>query len=141
MYKTFGEMVRKRRLDMGMALRTFCQLNGYDPSNHSKIERSVNVPPTKVSSLFRLGEALEISGDKEWKIFFMLAAIDAGRIPKHIMDDRELLGRLPMIFCSLDGKRPTKEFIEKVVDMVKLRSQITPQDIHETLYEPDLDCF
>ena len=34
----FGEFFKKKRRDLGLTLREFCRLNGFDPGNISKIK-------------------------------------------------------------------------------------------------------
>ena len=42
---SFGELVKNLRISQQKTLRQFCNEHGLDPSNWSKIERNVNLPP------------------------------------------------------------------------------------------------
>ena len=39
--------------------------------------------------------------------------MDAGRIPDHILEDKELTTHLPAFFRTLSGQKPSREDMEK----------------------------
>lgn len=117
--KTFGQFVRERRLVRDMGLREFCQVAGIDFGNYSKIERGLAKPPT--------GERLEpyrfaleiVRGSEEDNELQRLAFIAAGRIPSSILNDKELVGKLPVMFRTLEQGKMADENLDEVYELVK----------------------
>ncbi len=119
----FGDFVRSRRATLGLPLRVFCEKNGIDPSNWSKIERGRLQPP-QGSTLDRYGRALKLKqGSAEWFEFRDLAAVEAGRIPPDLTD-RDVAGRLPILFRTLresakNGGRDKEKLLEELKRIIK----------------------
>ena len=59
------------------------------------------------------------SGSDEWLKFFDYAAVGAGRIPDHILEDKELTAHLPAFFRALSGQNPSREDREKLLAIIK----------------------
>ncbi|MGH9365111.1 MAG: type II toxin-antitoxin system antitoxin SocA domain-containing protein [Thermoanaerobaculia bacterium] len=96
----FGNFVRARRAELGLPLRVFCDKNGIDPSNWSKIERGRLQPP-QGDALKKCARALKLQhGSSAWYDFCDLAATEAGRIPPDLTDE-ETTGKLPALFRTL----------------------------------------
>lgn len=96
---SFGEFIKDHRIGLGKSLRAFCEANGYDPGNHSKLERGIFNPPEDEPYMLRLGNALGIQqGTGDWFEFHNLASIVKQRIPKPLMDDAEVVAKCPS--CS-----------------------------------------
>ena len=114
----FFAEIRRRRLKQ--SLREFCQRQGFDPGNLSKLERGRLPPPRSRSVLLRYAKALEIQeGSDDWYRFFDLAAATRGEIPAELMDDDEVVRHLPVLFRSLRGQRVTKEQLAKLVNLIR----------------------
>jgi len=116
----FGEFIKKIRSERRLGLREFCIAADCDPSNWSKIERGVLPPPQDQGILNRIAVILglgENSKEREW--IFDYAAIDAGKIPKYVLEDAELVKRLPVFFRTATGKKPTTEDLEKLAEILK----------------------
>lgn len=110
--------IRRRRLKL--TLREFCERQGFDPGNLSKLERGKLPPPRSPRVLSRYAKALEIQeGSDDWYRFFDLAAAARGEIPAELMDDEEVVRHLPVLFRSLRGQRVTKEQLEKLVNLIR----------------------
>jgi transcriptional regulator with XRE-family HTH domain len=91
------------RLRTGLTLRVFCTKNGFDPGNYSRIERGVAAPP-KEGHLSRYAQAVGLTLDSDdWVEFFDLAAIARGEIPQDLLDDAQLVGKLPVLFRTVRG--------------------------------------
>jgi len=104
----FGEFVKKVRLEKRLGLREFCIAADYDPSNWSKIERGVLSPPQDRGVLDRIAAILGLDENSDQRnLLFDAAAIDAGRIPPYILEDAELVKRLPVFFRTATGKKPS----------------------------------
>src|ERR1035441_5298048 len=87
----FGTFIKELRARRRLGLREFCLEHGHDPSNWSKIEREVLQPPRDEQILRTWAEQLGLkAGSDDWLKFFEYAAVDAGRIPDHILRDTEV---------------------------------------------------
>lgn len=116
----FGAFFKKRRLELGLTLRAFCRENGLDIGNTSKVERGLLHPPKTRLVLENYAKALKLKqGSEDWEAFFELAAISAGRIPERIMDDPELLAKLPLVFRTVSGKGLSEEKLRELVDLIR----------------------
>jgi len=118
--KTFGQMFKELRLKNGFTLRGFCQMFGKDPGNISKLERGV-IPPTQdrdqlesFAAIFKLQPDTE-----EYEQFFLLAAIDAGKIPQAILNDKEVLSRLPVLFRTMTGQKVDGSKLDALIELIK----------------------
>ena len=100
----FGAYIKKLRLDRDITLRAFCAASGYEASNYSKVERGLLPPPNEPTKLDPFRTALGLTKEApEWRELLRLAALDRGEIPYHMLNDRELVGKLPAIFRAIDG--------------------------------------
>jgi transcriptional regulator with XRE-family HTH domain len=117
---TFGQLVKKIRSEKRLGLREFCIAADCDPSNWSKIERGLLPPPQDPSDLNRIAVILGLSeNSQEWELLFDYAAIDAGKIPSYVLQDAELVKRLPVFFRTATGKKPTTEDLERLAEILK----------------------
>jgi len=116
--RTFGEFFKEKRIALGMTLREFCEEHNLDPGNLSKLERGRLSPP-KEKKLEEYALYLKIEkGSDDWYEFFDLATAEAGRIPKELMEN-ELVEKLPILFRTARGKKPSKEELEEFVRFLK----------------------
>lgn len=116
----FGEFVKQIRERQRLGLREFCIEKGYDPSNWSKIEREVLAPPRDEGTLREWAKALGLKqGSEDWLKFFDYAAVNSGRIPDYILKDENLVAQLPVFFRTLSGQKPSREDLEKLVELIK----------------------
>ena len=116
----FGDMVKGLRIKQQKTLRQFCQDNGIDPSNWSKIERNVNPPPRDEATLAKWAQALGIvPGTEEWSEFMDSAEVSRGNIPKDVMTDEKLLAKLPVFLRTMRGAELTDEQLDDVIAKVR----------------------
>lgn len=116
----FGEFFKKKRLDLGLTLRAFCRENSFDVGNTSKIERGLLSPPKTAAALGSYAEALGLKeGSEDWRTFFELAEISAGRIPERIMNDAELVAKLPLVFRTIEGKKLTEKQLQELAEVIR----------------------
>lgn len=118
---TFGDLVKNLRITQQKTLRQFCQEHGLDPSNWSKIERNVNLPPRDDGTLTRWARLLGLTnGTDGWRDFMYQAEVSRGSIPREVMADENLLAKLPVFLRTVRGAELTEEqlndFIAKVRD-------------------------
>jgi transcriptional regulator with XRE-family HTH domain len=117
---TFGEFFKERRIAGGQTLREFCLTNGFDPGNISRIERGRFAPPQNSETLEKYAKALGIeNGSDQWIEFCDLAAASGGKIPSDLMDDKELLAKLPVLFRTLRGSPVPAEKLDELIELVR----------------------
>ena len=110
----FGEFVKAKRIEKRISLREFCRRIDYDASNWSKIEREFATPPKDEQIIEKIAEVLQLTkGSVEYNQLFDLAAV--AFIPKNLMDDEQLLEKLPVFFRTIRGETPTKEELELII--------------------------
>ena len=118
--KAFGELFKKRRMDLGQTLREFCRKHGLDPGNISRMERGLVPPPTSRQKLDGYARMLTIKeGGDEWNTFIDLAVACAGRIPADILADEELVRRLPAVFRTVRGEQVTDEQLDDLAGRIR----------------------
>jgi transcriptional regulator with XRE-family HTH domain len=116
----FGEFVKKLRFAKRLGLREFCIAADCDPSNWSKIERGMLSPPQEPEALERIAVILELlDGSEEKSLLFDYASIDAGKIPPDLLDDGELVKRLPVFFRTARGKKPDAKELERLAEILR----------------------
>jgi transcriptional regulator with XRE-family HTH domain len=116
----FGGFVKAKRMALGLSLREFCRQNSLDWGNLSRIERGVSQPPKSREVLENLAHALRIEeGSEDWQTFMELAAISAGRIPDRIMNDEELLAKLPLVFRTIEGRKLTPDELRDLAETIR----------------------
>lgn len=119
-FEKFGQFFKELRQRKGVSLRSFCLTNGLDPGNISKLERGFSSPPKSTEVLERYAELLGIQkGNKEWDIFFDLAAACSGQIPSDIMSDANLVAKLPLIFRTLRGQKVPDEQLDDLAELIR----------------------
>jgi transcriptional regulator with XRE-family HTH domain len=113
---TFGGLFKERRIALGVTLREFCRRNGLDPGNISRLERGLLPPPQGRETLEHYAELLKLKkGSDGWYNFFDLAAAENGRIPPEILEDKEVLEKLPILFRTLRGQKVPDEQLDELV--------------------------
>jgi transcriptional regulator with XRE-family HTH domain len=116
----FGKFIKELRARQRLGLREFCLEQGHDPSNWSKIEREVLQPPRDEETLRTWAKQMGLNpGTDDWLKFFEYAAVDAGRIPDHIVDDKKLAAHLPAFFRTLSGQKPSREDLDKLLGIIQ----------------------
>jgi transcriptional regulator with XRE-family HTH domain len=116
----FGKLLKKLRVAKGMTLREFCQANRIDPGNYSRLERGLFPPPQKEQLLEKYATALGLRrGTEEWLEFFDIAMVSRGEIPKDILSDEEVVGKLPVLFRTLKGSQITGQKLDDLVERIR----------------------
>ena len=117
---SFGELVKELRITQKQTLRQFCLEHGHDPSNWSKIERGINPPPYDDKTVERWARQLGLKPDTDqWQEFMDQAAIARGELPKAVLNDEELLAKLPAFFRSVRGAELTGKQLDEFIKIVK----------------------
>jgi transcriptional regulator with XRE-family HTH domain len=115
----FGQGLKTKRIGKGLTLREACRLTGYDPSNWSKIERGKISPPSDQKMLHRWAGILGINGKSEVQKFIDEAVIAQGIIPEDILSHKDVAEYLPAFFRTLRNKKPSKEEIDKLIELIR----------------------
>jgi transcriptional regulator with XRE-family HTH domain len=117
---TFGTLLKKHRQNAGQTLREFCLKHGFDAGNFSRLERGRFPPPHKEELLERYALALGLSrGSDEWIEFFDAAAAGRGEIPRDLLDDAQLVAKLPLLFRTLRGKQVPPDKLEALIERIR----------------------
>jgi len=116
----FGKVLKELRIKKELSLREVCKLTGYDASNWSKVERGRIAPPSDKQTLAKWAKALGLSQkDKQFNEFIDQAQIAQGIIPSDMMMDNNAIQLMPAFFRTLRNKKPTKEEIDRLVELIK----------------------
>jgi len=116
--KTFGDFVKELRISKEITLREFCRKSRQDPSNWSKIERDLIPPPKSKIALEQIAFAMEIEPNtEEFNTLNDLAAISF--IPKELLGEEEILGKLPVFFRTVRGGPPNEQELEELIELIR----------------------
>ena len=115
---TFGQFIRKKRIELGLTLREFCRKNDYDVGYISRLENDLFLPPEDEEKLKKLAVSLKIKKDSsEWEEYSDLAIVAKKQLPKNI--DSKVLNYLPAFFRKASKKKVNKKDVEKLIDLIK----------------------
>ena len=115
----FGSFFKEKRIALGLTLRQFCELHSLDAGNLSKVERGLLPPPKSDELLKKYAAHLKLKeGTDEWYEFFDLAAAESGKLPKELLE-KDIVGRMPVFFRTLRGKKLTKSKLDKLIKIIK----------------------
>ena len=118
----FGELIKEKRMKLGITLRGFCRRIGADASNWSKTERGLLLPPRDDETLRKIAQVLGIKeGSESWIEMKDKAHIGAGRIPRDLLSDARIIQVLPVFFRTARAKRPTSKQLDQLVDLLRKR--------------------
>lgn len=117
--QTFGEFFRKKRVDLELTLRRFCELYNFDPGNISRLERNILPPSLDDEKLAGYATALKIKRDsEEWVFFHDLAHTTKGVIPTDLKNNPQVISFLPAFFRTARGKKLDKEKVRKLLELL-----------------------
>jgi transcriptional regulator with XRE-family HTH domain len=116
----FANLLKKLRVATGLTLREFCQRNGIDPGNYSRLERGRFLAPESPDILERYAVALGLRrGTDDWLEFFDAAAASRGKIPQDLLSDDKLVEKLPVLFRTLRGHRLDEEKLDALAEKIR----------------------
>jgi transcriptional regulator with XRE-family HTH domain len=116
----FGQMLRDIRTEKKLSLREICKEVNYDPSNWSKIERGRISPPSDEKTLNLWAKKLGIiKSSNQYRQFIDLAKLSQGIIPNDILLNKNSIECLPAFFRTLRNKKPTKNEIDNLINLIK----------------------
>jgi transcriptional regulator with XRE-family HTH domain len=109
----FGDFIKGKRLELGISLREFCQRHGEDASNWSKLERGLMQPPSSVVRLEQIGTYLRFEPEStEMMDLKDMASITRGEFPQSVLENEELMSKLPLVFRTANGAPSEKVLLE-----------------------------
>lgn len=116
---TFGDYIRKKRLDLNLSLREFCTRYDVDAAYLSRVERGILKPSIDNDKLKKLALSLKIEHDsKDWFEFVDLAYLANKTIPDSVANRPDVVGFLPAFFRAVDGQKLTKEKIDELIKVI-----------------------
>lgn len=116
----FGNFVKERRLALDLSLREFCRQIGEDPSNWSKVERGLIAPPQSIEKLNMIAKVIGLKkGQKEYIALLDQAAVDAGKIPRDLLSDRQVLDILPAFLRTVESIKPTEQELRDLIETLR----------------------
>ena len=114
---SFGAYLKALRVSNELTLREYCRRLDKDAGNVSKLERGILPPPKDESLVKQYGQALGLEDDApEMKELIRLAAIGSGHLPKDVLEDDELVDKLPVFFRTVTGSRLDRK---KIMDFLE----------------------
>jgi len=84
------------------------------------MERGIISPPSDENILKKWAKILGINNnERELQKFIDEAKISQGIIPQDILSKSDKLKHLPAFFRTLRNKKPTKEEIDKLIELIR----------------------
>ena len=115
----FGEFFKAKRIALAKTLRQFCLDNDLDPGNISRLERGL-FPPPQHEKLEEYAKLLALKeGTDDWYQLFDLAAAEAGKIPQDILNNKQVVEKLPILFRTLRGQKVPEEKLNELVRKIR----------------------
>lgn len=124
----FGDTLKELRIRKRLTLRDCAAVLQVDPSNWSKLERSITPAPKDIAILESWAEFFGITGEEK-SDFFDLAALSRNQIPEDIADDARVMQALPAFFRAVRGKELEGDKLDQFIeDLRKLHSADPARD-------------
>jgi|WetSurMetagenome_2_1015567.scaffolds.fasta_scaffold103603_3 transcriptional regulator with XRE-family HTH domain len=118
----FGDKLKELRIRKRLTLRDCAAVLQVDPSNWSKLERSITPAPKDIEILESWAEYFGITGEEKSDLFD-LAALSRNQIPEDIADDARVMQALPAFFRAVRGKELEGEKLDQFIeDLRKIHS-------------------
>jgi len=118
----FGDKLKELRIQKRLTLRDCAAILQVDPSNWSKLERSITPAPNDIQVLVSWAEFFGLTGQDK-SDFLDLAALSRKQFPEDIADDARVMQALPACFRAVRGKELEGEKLDRFIeDIRKLHS-------------------
>ena len=116
---TFGQLLKQHRAKTGQSLREFCVRNSIQPATWSRLERGL-MQATDDRLVASYAAALELpEGSDEWQELFDHAAISRGEMPKDLLNDEEVLDKLPVLFRTIRARQVDGDGLDELIDKIR----------------------
>lgn len=117
---SFGKQLKSLRAKQKITLREFARRLNKDAGNISKMERGLLPPPQDESIVRGYGDVLDIAQDSdEIRELITLAAVESGRIPQDVLNDQQLLDKLPIFFRTATGSQLEQQKVMTFLEGLK----------------------
>ena len=104
----------------GSACANFAWSTATTPATGAKSNGRCHLHAKDEDTLRKWAKQLGVKpGTADWHKFHDYAAVDAGRIPDHLLEDKELAAHLPVFFRTLSGQKPSREDLEKLLKLIR----------------------
>jgi hypothetical protein len=114
----FGDFVREKRLEVGLANRAFCDAIHFDYSQWNRIERGLEPPPKDRAVLKTIGDVIQLQTEEDWNQLFDLA-MEEKAVNRRSVSDSEATAALPVCFRAPEDKPLTPETVKKMKRFIK----------------------
>lgn len=74
-------------------------------------------PPTDLRDI--CGALGITEGSGLWHELINQAHLEKGMIPKHVLDNEEVMAALPVFFRTARGEKPSREELEQVIEVIR----------------------
>lgn len=116
---TFGDFVRSTRMKNSQTGRDASRKADMLPSNFSKLEHGVLLPPKDAERQRQLADAIGIKPDTpEAQRFFDLAGAATNAVPLDLADIISKSETIPLLLRTIGNKRLSEKEIEALVELV-----------------------
>ena len=117
---SFGDLLRRMRMESKITLREFSRRTNQDPGNISRIERGKVPPPQNRNILTTMARTLGLEEQSDnWNNFIYTAQVQAGRIPKEVLSNEEVLQKVPILLRKLGGEKLSPKEIDDLVELIR----------------------
>lgn len=117
MANEFGEFLKKKRLEMGISLRSLADQVPMAASYLSDIEKGRRYAP-EMEKLSRIAKLLEIQGD-ERDIFFDLAGKSKDKVAPDLPDYIRENEKVKLLLRKVRSARDSEKKLDKIIRMLE----------------------
>lgn len=116
---TWGEYIKKKRLEAGIGLREFASQVGLLPSNYNHMEKGRSYPPQDKAKLDQIAEALSIAPDsEEYRTLLDLAVEGKDKLPADVAEFATSNKMVPVLLRTINDKKLSDEEFRSLVERV-----------------------
>ena len=113
---TWGEFVRKKRLESGYGLREFAGLIGILPSNYNHMEKGRMSPPQDKGRLDQIAEVLGMeSGSDDYHVLMDLAVAEKDKLPADVEEYAKRNELVPVLLRTLDNRKVNRQEFQELL--------------------------
>lgn len=117
---SFGEYLKKLRLEARIGLREFAGLIDMKPSNLSNIERGKVAPPAGKKTLDVICDTLGLANvDKRRDVIFDLAAKDGKRIPADVAESVKNFKGIPVLVRTIANRQLSEKKLRELTEYIQ----------------------
>jgi transcriptional regulator with XRE-family HTH domain len=120
----FSQLLKQSRIEGGLTLRACAASLGIDPSNWSKMERSISPAPKDADTVGRWADFLGLAAERRQELID-LAAISRKEIPLDVASDARVIAALPVFFRAIRGQELEGERLQAFME--DLRAVHSPE--------------